>query len=157
MTQIPQIKGYFPSLILICVIYVICRYFPLFLRDLHPFAVNPPISRYHAPMNDRLKQLQKLHAADPEDADITYMIAMEHTKLEGDSGGDASAVIDWLNKTLDLDPNYLYAYFQKAKAQSELGNDDQAKATLQLGIQKAKSALDSKAVSELSELHQSME
>jgi tetratricopeptide (TPR) repeat protein len=106
-------------------------------------------------MNDRLEQLQKLLAVDPNDADITYMIAMEHIKANDPSG--ASAGIDWLNKTLDLDPNYLYAYFQKAKAQSELGNDDQAKATLQLGIQKAKSALDSKAVSELSELHQSME
>jgi tetratricopeptide (TPR) repeat protein len=108
-------------------------------------------------MNDRLEQLHKLHAADPEDADITYMIAMEHAKLDDASGGDPAAVIDWLNKTLDLDPNYLYAYFQKAKAQSEQGNDETAKATLQLGIQKAKSALDSKAVSELSELHESME
>ena len=103
-------------------------------------------------MPTRLEQLHKLLAVDPEDADITYMIAMEHSKL-----ADATAVIDWLNKTLDLDPNYLYAYFQKAKAQSELGNDDQAKATLQLGIGKSKAALDSKAVSELSELHESME
>ncbi len=116
-------------------------------------------------MTTRYEQLEKLHAADPADADITYMIAMEHTKLDGDPGddpggassSDPAAVIDWLNKTLDLDPNYLYAYFQKAKAQSEQGHDPLAKATLQLGIQKAKSALDSKAVSELSELHQSME
>lgn len=107
---------------------------------------------YNPPMNDRLEQLHKLHAADPDDADITYMIAMELMKTDDSSGG-----IDWLNKTLDLDPNYLYAYFQKAKAQSELGNNNAAKATLQLGIQKSKSALDSKAVSELSELHESME
>lgn len=109
-------------------------------------------------MTDRLEQLHKLHDADPDDADITYMIAMEHTKLAGSGApGSASAVIDWLNKTLDLDPNYLYAYFQKAKAQSEQGHDDLAKATLQLGIEKSKSASDNKAVSELTELHDSME
>jgi len=108
-------------------------------------------------MTNRLEQLQTLHAADPDDPDVTYMIAMEHTKLDQASGGGPAVVLDWLNKTLDLDPNYLYAYFQKAKAQCELGLADAAKATLQLGISKAESALDSKAVSELSELHESME
>jgi hypothetical protein len=120
-------------------------------------------------MSNRLEQLQNLHAADPTDADVTYMIAMEHAKLADASGGEPggepggaseggpAAVIDWLNKTLDLDPNYLYAYFQKAKAQSEQGHDDRAKATLQLGIEKSKTASDTKAVSELSELMASME
>jgi len=108
-------------------------------------------------MTDRLEQLHKLHAADPDDADVTYMIAMEHTKLTGDSGGGPAAVIDWLDKTLDLDPNYLYAYFQKAKAQSEQGNDEVARATLQLGINRATEHGDAKAVSELSELQESME
>ena len=106
-------------------------------------------------MTNRLEQLQKLHTADPTDPDVTYMIAMELMKsadADGTSGG-----IDWLNKTLDLDPNYLYAYFQKAKAQAEQGNDETARATLQLGIQKSQAAGDAKAVSELSELHQSME
>jgi len=105
-------------------------------------------------MTNRLEQLQKLHAAGPTDPDVTYMIAMEHAKPPGN---DPATTIDWLNKTLDLDPNYLYAYFQKAKALSELGQTDAAKATLQLGIQNAKNASDPKAVSELSELHQSME
>ncbi len=108
---------------------------------------------YNPPMTDRLEQLHKLHAADPDDADITYMIAMEHTKPPGN---DPAAVIDWLNKTLDLDPNYLYAYFQKAKALSELGQADAAKATLQLGIQHATEHGDAKAQSELSELMASL-
>ncbi len=110
-------------------------------------------------MTDRLEQLQTLHAADPQDPDITYMIAMELMKSDdpAEASGGTSGGIDWLNKTLDLDPNYLYAYFQKAKAQAEQGNDEIAKATLQLGIGKSKAALDSKAVSELTELHDSME
>ena len=47
-------------------------------------------------MPTRYEQLEKLHAADPADADITYMIAMEHTKLNGPNGRDHQAVIDWL-------------------------------------------------------------
>ncbi len=106
-------------------------------------------------MTDRLEQLQKLHAADPEDADVTYMIAMEHMKLGDATGG--LAVLDWLDKTLALDPGYLYAYFQKAKAQSQLGDDDTATATLKLGIEKAQQAGDAKAVNELSELLMSIQ
>ena len=98
-------------------------------------------------MSNRLEQLHKLHAADPADADVTYMIAMEHTKAD-----DNKAVLDWLDQTLALDENYLYAYFQKAKAQSALGNDADAQTTLKLGIEKANTAGDGKAVSELSEL-----
>lgn len=107
-------------------------------------------------MPTRYEQLEKLHAADPADADITYMIAMEHTKLDGPNGRDHLAVIDWLDKTLALDENYLYAYFQKAKAQSALGDDEQATATLKLGVEKANAAGDAKAVSELSELMATM-
>ena len=107
---------------------------------------------YTAPMSDRLEQLDKLHAADPADADVTYMIAMEHVKV-----GDYPIVIDWLDKTLTLDPGYLYAYFQKAKAQSQMGDDDAAITTLKLGIEKAQQAGDAKAVGELSELMASMQ
>jgi tetratricopeptide (TPR) repeat protein len=75
------------------------------------------------------------------------MIAMEHVKLD-----EFPAVIDWLDKTLALNPDYHYAYFQKAKALSQLGDDDAATTTLKLGIVKAQQAGDGKAVSELSEL-----
>ncbi|GAB4197632.1 MAG: hypothetical protein Kow00105_11670 [Phycisphaeraceae bacterium] len=100
-----------------------------------------------APMTDRLEQLHKLHTADPNDADVTYMIAMEHAKQ-----GDHASVIDWLNKTLTLDSNYLYAYFQLGKAYSALGQDEQAKTALQRGIEKANAVGDPKAISELNEL-----
>jgi tetratricopeptide (TPR) repeat protein len=103
-------------------------------------------------MPDRLEQLHKLHAADPTDTDVTYMIAMEQVKAE-----DYAAVIDWLDKTLALDPDYLYAYFQKAKAQSALGEDDAAIVTLKRGIEKAQQAGDAKAIDELTVLLASME
>mgnify|MGYP006897402860 CR=1 FL=1 len=34
------------------------------------------------PMSDRLAQLEKMHAADPADADLPYMIAIEHGNAE---------------------------------------------------------------------------
>ncbi len=106
-------------------------------------------------MPNRLEQLEKLHTADPEDADVTYMIAMEYA-----NAGDQAAlpgVLEWLDKTLVLDAGYLYAYFQKAKAQSALGQDADAQATLKLGIEKAQAAGDAKAREELTALLESIE
>ncbi len=103
-------------------------------------------------MPDRLEQLEKLHAADPADADITYMIAMEHVKA-----GDYPSVITWLDKTLAIDANYLYAYYQKAKAQDALDDTPAARVTLELGLEKANAAGDGKAISELNELLTSFE
>ena len=101
-------------------------------------------------MPTRLEQLQKLHAADPDDADVTYMIAMEHANA--DDPAVLPVVLDWLDKTLALDADYLYAYFQKAKAQSALGDNVAAVDTLKHGIEKARVAGDTKAVNELGEL-----
>jgi len=98
-------------------------------------------------MTDRLNQLEKMHAADPKDADLPYMIALEHAKAE-----DFAAAINWLDKTLTLNAHYHYAYFQKAKMLSELGDDMAALETLALGIEQAEHAGDLKALGELSEL-----
>lgn len=98
-------------------------------------------------MSDRLAQLEKMHAADPADADLPYMIAIEHGNAE--RFDDAIA---WLDKALALDAHYHYAYFQKAKMLSELGEDDSAVAVLDEGIAKAAAASDGKALGELQEL-----
>ncbi len=86
-------------------------------------------------MSDRLAQLEKLHAADPHDPFVTYGVALEHAKAQR-----FEDAIAWLDKTLSLDRHYCYAYYQKAKAYSELGEDDQAKATLHAGIAAAREA-----------------
>lgn len=98
-------------------------------------------------MTDRLNQLEQMLAADPTDADLPYMIALEHAKAE-----DFAKAIDWLDKTLSLNGHYHYAYFQKAKMLSELGDDMAALETLALGIEQAQQAGDMKALGELSEL-----
>lgn len=102
-------------------------------------------------MSDRLDQLQKMHAADPADADLPYMIALEHAKQD-----QFQQAIDWLDKTLAADRHYHYAYFQKAKMLSELGDDMAGLETLALGIELAEQAGDLKALGELSELRTMM-
>jgi len=102
-------------------------------------------------MPDRLDQLVKLHEADPADPFVTYGIALEHAKA--DRPDEALA---WLDKTLSLDAGYLYAYFQKAKALGELGEDAAARAAAERGIEKAAEAGDDKALSELTDLLESL-
>jgi len=103
-------------------------------------------------MTDRLQQLHKLLAADPSDADLRYMVALEHVKV-----GSFAEAVDWLDKALALNAHYHYAYFQKAKALAALGRDEEAKRTLDVGIDNARAAGDAKAVGELSELRASMD
>lgn len=103
-------------------------------------------------MSDRLEQLHKLHAADPADADLPYMIALECAKAD-----DPAEAITWLDKTLALDPHYHYAYFQKAKALEDDGETVDALAVLDEGIAKATQAGDAKALGELQELKLAME
>jgi tetratricopeptide (TPR) repeat protein len=70
----------------------------------------------------RLDQLLQLHEADPADADLPYMIAMEHVKADRHA-----EALTWLDRTMALNPDYHYAYYQKAKALSQLGEDEAAR------------------------------
>lgn len=103
-------------------------------------------------MADRLDPLLKLHAADPADADLPYMIALEYAKA-----GDSATAIEWFDKALVINPNYHYAYFQKAKALDEEGETADALAVLDQGIALAAKAGDGKALGELQELRAALE
>jgi tetratricopeptide (TPR) repeat protein len=103
-------------------------------------------------MSERLAQLTKLYEVDPSDPFVTYGIAMEHAKL-----GRPDQVIHWLDKTLELDRNYCYAYYQKAKALSETGDEPAAVAVLKEGIDVAVKTGEQKAASEMNDLLESMQ
>ena len=103
-------------------------------------------------MSERLEQLLKLYKAEPSDPFLTYGVALEHAKSES-----FEEVVTWLDKTLELDKYYAYAYFQKGKALSQLGEEEDAISALKLGIEMAKESGDAHAVSELMELLGSME
>lgn len=105
---------------------------------------------YNSRMTGRLEQLTKLHAADPVDADVAYMIAMEHTKA-----GNTPRAVEWFDKSLQLDPHYLYAYYHKARALFDAGDADDAQAVLSAGITVARgsNAPDAgKAIDEMTQL-----
>ena len=103
-------------------------------------------------MTDRLEQLQKLHAADPSDADLPYMIALDYAKA-----GNTALALDWLDKTIALNAHYHYAYFQKAKLLDEDGEGADALVVLEDGIKMATEAGDVKALGELQELRTMMQ
>lgn len=98
-------------------------------------------------MSDRLSQLTKLLAADPSDAFVLYGLAVEHAKL-----GRVDESVSWFDRCLAIDPNYLYAYYHKAKVLSEHDRVKDAVGVLNAGIAAAKVARDAKALGELSAL-----
>jgi len=103
-------------------------------------------------MPDRLDQLLKLHAADPDDAELCYMIGLEHGKA-----GRTDDALAWLDKAIAADPAMGYAYFQKGKLLLDTGRDDDAHAALDQGIAAAQQAGDAKALGELQELKASID
>ena len=84
-------------------------------------------------MSDRLAQLEKLYQADPDDPFVPYGIALEHAK----TGAHAEA-LRWLETTLQTDPNYAYAWYQKGRVLADAGRADEARQALQDGITQAR-------------------
>ena len=103
------------------------------------------------PMTDRLDKLRQLHEADPDDPELTYMIALEHSKQDR-----LDEALEWLTRTIQLDAHYHYAYFQKGKMLGALNRDAEAREVLEQGLNRANSKGDAKAAGELAELLASM-
>ena len=97
------------------------------------------------PASDRLAQLMRMLESDPADAFCLYGIAQEHAKA-----GRHEDAVGWYDRTLAADPAYCYAYFHKARSLEELGRIDEACAALRAGIERARTAGDRHALSELS-------
>ncbi|MBX3363421.1 MAG: tetratricopeptide repeat protein [Phycisphaeraceae bacterium] len=91
-----------------------------------------------------IAQLQKLLAADPDDPFLLYGLAQEHARE-----GRYKDAVAWYDRCLGLDPAYLYAYFHKAKAHEALGEVSEAVSTLRIGLEQAKAARDTQAISEI--------
>jgi tetratricopeptide (TPR) repeat protein len=95
-------------------------------------------------MNDRLAQLQKMLQQQPTDPFLLYGIAMEHKKRN-----DSAAAIEFLNRAIQSDPNYSYAYFQRGQVQEQLSDMESAKESYRRGIDVARISGDAHAQSEL--------
>ena len=107
------------------------------------------MSAMSEPDTQRLEQLLQFHDRDPRDPFITYGIAMEYAKLD-----NIERVLEWLDKTLSLDRDYTYAYYQKAKALADDGRAAEAQAVVDEGLAAARRKNDSHAAGELEALRE---
>lgn len=103
-------------------------------------------------MSDRLHRLQQLYDQDVNDPFLTYGIAMEHAKE-----GRVHDAVDWLDRTIENDPAYCYAYYHKARLLAEAGQITRAIDALRQGMEQAIRLGDGKAQSEMTDLLVSLE
>ena len=92
----------------------------------------------------RLDQLHKLLEKTPTDPFLTYGIALEHKKA-----AEYETAVQWLDKTIQNDADYCYAYYQKGQVLEQLGRTDDAKAAYQAGIAASRRAGDAHAEGEI--------
>ncbi len=91
-----------------------------------------------------IADLQRLLAADPNDAFLLYGMAQELART-----GDHAAAVGWYDRCLAADPGYCYAYFHKARSLRALGRTPQAVQTLQAGADASRRAGDGHAAGEI--------
>lgn len=92
----------------------------------------------------RVEQLHKLLAAEPDDAEVYYMLAMEYK-----STGQFEQALAKFDDCIRLNPSYAPAYFQKGNTCAAAGQVEQARRALALGIDKARQAGDLHAAEEM--------
>jgi Tfp pilus assembly protein PilF len=81
----------------------------------------------------RKEQIEKLLAESPEDSFLRYGLAMEHTG----AGNDTAAIAEF-RETVRRDPDYVPAYLQGGRTLIRMGEDDDAKQMLRVGIEVAR-------------------
>ena len=80
----------------------------------------------------------------PRDAFLLYGVAMEHKKR-----GDAPQALEYLSRTIEVDPNYCYAYYQQGQVHELAGDTAAARRSYAAGIEAALRTGDEHARSEL--------
>ncbi|MGD9791411.1 MAG: tetratricopeptide repeat protein [Phycisphaerales bacterium] len=93
-----------------------------------------------------IEQLERLLKVDENDAFVHYALAMEHTKA---GEGSLALAIEHFDRCLAIDPNYLYAYYHKARVLIEAGRNGEGAEILRAGLAKAREARDGKAMGEM--------
>jgi tetratricopeptide (TPR) repeat protein len=80
----------------------------------------------------------------PRDPFLLYGIAMEYKKQ-----GDLPKALEFLGRTIEVDPNYCYAYYQQGQVHEQSGDVEAAKRAYVAGIDAAMRSGDEHARSEL--------
>ena len=95
-------------------------------------------------LSERLEKLQKMLEREPNDTFLLYGIALEHKKLN-----DPQNALKFLDKVIEIDRGYCYAYHQKGLTYESLGDTEAAKKAYQDGINAAREKGDAHAQGEI--------
>lgn len=95
-------------------------------------------------MSERLPKILQMLEAKPGDTFLLYAAAMEYKKTN-----DLEKALEYLDRTVQFDPLYAYAYFQKGQVHEMTGENDLARQAYLAGIQAAEQKGDAHAASEL--------
>ncbi|MBG80954.1 MAG: hypothetical protein CMJ39_09630 [Phycisphaerae bacterium] len=98
-------------------------------------------------MTDRINQLRNLLESQPDDTFCLYGIAMEYAKA-----GQHERAIAHFDMTTEIDPDYCYAYYHKARCLIDAGQMDEAARTLATGLEHARTSGDVHAEGEIAAL-----
>jgi tetratricopeptide (TPR) repeat protein len=93
-----------------------------------------------------ISQLEEMLGREPDDVFLTYSVAMLLAKE-----GRADEALARFDRVLELDADYVPAYFQKGMFQAGQGVVDEAKETLTRGIERATATGDAHARGEMEE------
>lgn len=93
-----------------------------------------------------IDQIRQKLREEPDDVFLNYSLAMLLKKEDRDE--DALASFD---RCIELDPDYIAAYFHKGMYLAALGESEQARAELETGIERARGCGDEHALGEMSE------
>jgi thioredoxin-like negative regulator of GroEL len=100
----------------------------------------------------RRARIEQMLAADPNDTELRYMLAMEYV-----SAGDDSGAVRCFQDLQARSPDYAPGYHQAARALIRLNRVSEAKAVLRQGIPAATRKNDLHAAGEMQELLASLE
>lgn len=99
-----------------------------------------------------IEQLEKLLAADPNDAFTLYALGQEYAKR-----GDTERAVSFYDRSIAVNPDDGYTYFHKARALQACGRTSDAAAAARTGIAAARRVGDNKAMNELGGLLDELE
>ena len=92
----------------------------------------------------RMRQLLQMLERQPDDPFLLYGLAMEHKKAD-----EPARALEYFEKVLRRDPNYCYAYYQRAQVHESLGDIDAARRSLREGLDAADRSGDAHARQEI--------
>lgn len=100
---------------------------------------------------DRIDKLMRLLENEPDDSFCLYGLGQEYARE-----GNHEKALAYYDRLLEVDPDYVYGYYHKARSLEALQRVDEARQTLKDGLERAMETGDDKAAGEINELLGSM-